>query len=185
VDFDSLTKAGSMMGSGGMIVMDDRTCMVDVARYFVKFLTEESCGKCTPCREGLLQLLHILTGICEGKGTEEDLKKIRVLSKGIITSSLCGLGKSAPNPVLSTLRHFEEEYRTHIRDRKCPAGVCRALTTFVISKEACTGCMACAKVCPTEAITGEKKKLHVIDQEKCTRCGACRTACRFDAVLTQ
>jgi ferredoxin len=171
-----------MMGSGGMIVMDDRNCMVDVARYFVKFLTEESCGKCVPCREGLLQLRHMLTEICEGRGQEGDIEKIRKLSDGIMKGSLCALGKSAPNPVLSTLNYFEEEYRRHIEDKKCPAGVCRELTTFVISEEKCTGCMACVKPCPVSCITGVKKKLHVIDQSKCTKCGACRTVCKFDAV---
>jgi NADH-quinone oxidoreductase subunit F len=182
VDFDSLTKAGSMMGSGGMIVMDDRNCMVDVARYFVKFLTEESCGKCVPCREGLLQLRHMLSEICEGRGREGDIEKIRALSEGIMAGSLCALGKSAPNPVLSTLNYFEAEYRKHIEEKKCPAGICRELTTFVISEENCTGCMACVKPCPVNCITGEKKKLHFIDQSKCTKCGACRTVCKFDAV---
>ena len=172
------------MGSGGMIVMDDHTCMVDLAKYFIKFLTEESCGKCTPCREGLVQLHHLLTEICEGRGREEDLETIKALSKGIMEGSLCALGKSAPNPVLSTIRYFEDEYRTHITDMKCPAGVCRALTTFVISEEKCTGCTLCAKVCPTDAITGERKKRHTIDQALCTRCGACRTVCKFDAVDT-
>jgi len=185
VDFDSLTQAGSMMGSGGMIVMDDRTCMVDLARYFVKFLTEESCGKCTPCREGLLQLRHFLNDICEGRGREGDIEKIRKLSEGIMAGSLCALGKSAPNPVLSTLKYFEAEYKAHIADKKCPAGVCRALTTFVISEVKCTGCMACIKPCPVNAITGKKKEPHVIDQQLCTQCGACRTVCRFDAVETQ
>jgi NADH-quinone oxidoreductase subunit F len=185
VDFDSLTAAGSMMGSGGMIVMDDHTCMVDVARYFVKFLTEESCGKCTPCREGLTQLHHYLNEICEGRGKKGDLGKIKHLSEGIIAGSLCALGKSAPNPVLSTLRYFEDEYRAHIENWKCPAGVCRALTTFVISEEECTGCMLCGKVCPVDAIKGEKKKPHVINQELCTQCGACRTVCKFNAVLTE
>ncbi len=183
-DFDTLTEAGSMMGSGGMIVMDDPTCMVDLAKYFIKFLTEESCGKCTPCREGLVQLHHLLTEICEGRGREEDLETIKALSKGIMEGSLCALGKAAPNPVLSTIRYFEDEYRTHITDMKCPAGVCRALTTFVISEEKCTGCTLCAKVCPTDAITGERKKRHTIDQALCTRCGACRTVCKFDAVDT-
>ncbi|MHC4943860.1 MAG: NADH-ubiquinone oxidoreductase-F iron-sulfur binding region domain-containing protein [Planctomycetota bacterium] len=185
VDFDSLTAAGSMMGSGGMIVMDDHTCMVDVARYFVKFLTEESCGKCTPCREGLTQLHYFLNEICEGRGKNGDLDKIRHLSEGIIAGSLCALGKSAPNPVLSTLNYFEKEYRVHIENWKCPAGVCRALTTFVISEEECTGCLLCGKVCPVDAITGEKKKPHVINQELCTQCGACRTVCKFNAVLTE
>ncbi|MFH2001454.1 MAG: NADH-ubiquinone oxidoreductase-F iron-sulfur binding region domain-containing protein, partial [Planctomycetota bacterium] len=169
----------------GMIVMDDHTCMVDVAKYFIKFLTEESCGKCTPCREGLLQLHHILNEICEGRGKNGDLEKIKALSQGIIAGSLCALGKSAPNPVLSTIHYFEDEYRTHIENRKCPAGVCRELTTYVISSEACTGCMLCAKICPVEAISGTKKKPHTIDQKKCTQCGACRTVCKFDAVLTE
>ena len=185
VDFDSLSKAGSMMGSGGMIVMDDQTCMVDVARYFVKFLTEESCGKCTPCREGLLQLHHLLSEICEGRGREGDIETIRSLSDGVMAGSLCALGTSAPNPVLSTLNFFLDEYKAHIINKKCPAGVCRALTTFVISKETCTGCMACIKPCPVDAITGKKKELHVIDQKLCTQCGACRTVCRFDAVDTK
>ncbi len=185
VDFDSLTKAGSMMGSGGMIVMDDQTCMVDVARYFLKFLTEESCGKCTPCREGLVQLYHILDEICEGRGRGDDIEKIKTLSNGIIATSLCALGKSAANPVLSTLTHFEDEYRAHIEDRKCPGGICRELTTFRISEENCNGCTACSKACPADAITGKKKKLHLIDEKLCTRCGACRTVCRFDAVVTE
>jgi len=184
VDFDSLTDAGSMMGSGGMIVMDDHTCIVDVAKYFVKFLTEESCGKCTPCREGLVQLLHILNGICEGKGKNSDIEKIKTLSEGIISGSLCALGKSAPNPVLSTIRYFEDEYKAHIKNKKCPAGVCRNLTTFKISEENCTGCTLCKKACPVECISGKKKKTHIIDQKACTKCGACRTVCRFDAVDT-
>jgi NADH-quinone oxidoreductase subunit F len=184
VDFDTLTEAGSMMGSGGMIVMDDHTCMVDVARYFLKFLAEESCGKCVPCREGVVQLFHLVTKITEGKGEMGDLDQIRELSDVVIDASLCGLGKSAPNPVLSTLRYFEDEYVAHIRDRKCPAGVCRALTTFEISEELCHGCRACQKVCAVDAIAGEKKQPHVIDVEVCTKCGMCRAVCARDAVLT-
>ena len=182
VDFDSLTAAGSMMGSGGMIVMDDRTCMVDVARYFLKFLVDESCGKCVPCREGVHQLHQILEAICAGDGKPGDLEKIESLSETIVKASLCALGKSAPNPVLSTLRYFREEYQEHINDRKCSAGVCRNLFTFAISEEKCTGCGACVRACPVDCIIGELKSLHSIDASRCTRCGACRNVCRFDAI---
>jgi NADH-quinone oxidoreductase subunit F len=182
VDFDSLTAAGSMMGSGGMIVMDDRTCMVDVARYFTKFLVDESCGKCVPCREGVHQCHLILEDICAGKGKPGDLERIESLSEVIVQASLCGLGKSAPNPVLSTIRNFREEYQAHIRDHKCPAGVCRDLFTFEIIEEKCSGCGVCMKACPVDAIMGEHKKIHVINGEACTRCGACRNVCRLDAV---
>ena len=184
VDFDSLTEKGSMMGSGGMIVMDDRTCMVDVARYFLKFLSDESYGKCLPCREGVKQLLVILQDIYDGHGKPGDIERIEVLGSVVSKASLCGLGKSAPNPVLSTVRFFRDEYEAHIRDHKCPAGVCRKLTRFDISAEKCTGCMVCARACPTQAIVGEKKQAHTISQDKCTQCGACRTVCKFDAVLT-
>jgi len=182
VDFDSLTAAGSMMGSGGMIVMDDHTCMVDVARYFLKFLVDESCGKCVPCREGVFQLWQTLEDICRGKGRPGDIEKIESLSGTIVAASLCALGKSAPNPVLSTLRYFRGEYEAHIKNRKCPAGVCKDLFSFTISEKECTGCGACVKACPVDCITGEKKKLHRIDVKKCTRCGACRNVCAFDAV---
>ncbi|MCK9458880.1 MAG: 4Fe-4S binding protein [Proteobacteria bacterium] len=182
VDFDALASAGSMMGSGGMIVMDDRTCMVDVARYFLEFLLEESCGKCVPCREGIFQLHALVSKIGRGEGEEGDLDRIVRLAEDVRVSSLCGLGKSAPNPVLSTIASFREEYEIHIRDKRCPAGVCRAITTFAIDASACTGCMACVKPCPTDAISGEKKRPHVIDERKCTRCGACRVVCRYDAV---
>lgn len=181
VDFDKLWEAGSMMGSGGMIVMDEGTCMVDVAKYFIEFLKEESCGKCVPCREGLSQMHEILKRITEGQGQESDLDLLEDLSKVTQDASLCALGGSAANPVVSTLRFFKDEYLTHIRDRKCPAGVCKSLITFDIT-DACTGCTLCARNCPTKAISGEVKKLHVIDQAKCIKCGVCYDVCKFNAV---
>lgn len=181
VDFDELTKLGSMMGSGGMIVMDDRTCMVDVARYFLTFLEEESCGKCVPCREGIHQMRLILDRICVGKGKEEDIDTLEWMGESIADGCLCALGRSAPVPVLSTIRYFREEYETHIHEKKCSAGVCKDLITYTINKE-CTGCRLCIKPCPTQAITGEKKKLHTIDPEKCIQCGACFEICKDDAV---
>ena len=182
VDFEKLTEIGSMMGSGGMIVMDETTCMVDLARYFVKFLTEESCGKCTPCREGLDRMLDILTRIVEGKGRDGDIELLEELGVVLKEASLCGLGKTAANPVLSTIRYFRDEYEAHIKDKRCPAGVCRALITFSIDEEKCTGCGACAKACPQNAITGAKKQPHKIDTDKCIKCGICRTVCKFDAI---
>jgi len=183
VDFDTLTAAGSMMGSGGMIVMDDRTCMVDVALYFTRFLIEESCGKCLPCREGLRQLESMLVEFTHGRGSEQDLTRIEELGKVVTDASLCALGSTAANPVLSTLRYFRGEYVQHLQGT-CPAGVCKDLTTFVIDEATCIGCTKCAKVCPTKAATGEKKKAHRIEQSLCTKCGACRTACPVDAVKT-
>ncbi len=183
VDFDRLADAGSMMGSGGMIVMDEDTCMVDIARYFVKFLTEESCGKCVPCREGLDRMLDILTDITQGKGKEEDISLLEELGGVIKEASLCALGGTAPNPVLSTIRYFRDEYEAHVRERRCPAGVCKELITFNIDPEKCTGCRVCARECPQGAISGEKKEPHVIDQEKCIKCGLCRDSCKFDAVI--
>ena len=182
VDFDKLTAAGSMMGSGGMIVMDEGTCMVDIARYFIKFLTEESCGKCVPCREGLDRMLDILTDITEGRGKEEDIELLEELGDLIKEASLCALGGTAPNPVLSTIRYFRDEYEAHIKEKRCPAGVCKALITFNIDEEKCTGCGVCIKVCPQMAISGEKKKPHTIDQERCIACGLCRDSCKFDAI---
>lgn len=182
VDFDSLTKVGSMMGSGGMIVMDNKTCMVDVARYFLNFLVSESCGKCTPCREGLYQLHELVIKVCSGQATMEDLQKIEQLSEMVVIGSLCGLGKSGPNPVLSTLRYFRDEYIAHIRDKECPAGVCRDLITYTVIEDKCTGCLACITACAYNAITGEKKKPHFIHQDKCTKCGACEAVCKFDAI---
>lgn len=185
VDFDELTKLGSMMGSGGMIVMDDRNCMVDVARYFLKFLEGESCGKCTPCREGVHQMRMILDRITEGKGSESDIDTLEWMGMAVADGSLCGLGKSAPAPVLSTIRYFRKEYEAHIKDHKCPAGVCKELITFKIIDENCTGCKLCIKPCPTDAITGEKKQVHVLDQEKCIQCGACYDVCKDNAIMVE
>jgi NADH-quinone oxidoreductase subunit F len=184
VDFDELTKAGSMMGSGGMIVMDEDTCMVDVARYFINFLTGESCGKCVPCREGLRQMHKILTNITAGKGSEGDIELLEELSEVAIEASLCALGKSAPNPILSTIRYFRDEYEAHIKEKRCPALSCKELISYYIDPTKCQACMICLRKCPAEAIDGGKKKIHVIDQEKCTNCGTCFEVCpsRFGAV---
>ncbi|MGM0486109.1 MAG: NADH-ubiquinone oxidoreductase-F iron-sulfur binding region domain-containing protein [Planctomycetota bacterium] len=182
VDYEKLAEAGSMMGSGGLIVMDEDDCMVDVARYFLEFLCDESCGKCTPCREGVAAMCAILTNICEGKGKEGDCDLLEELSQVVQDASLCGLGQSAPNPVLSTLRYFRDEYEAHVRDKCCPAGVCKALFHYEIVEEACTACGACRKACPCDAIEGEKNVPHEIVLEKCITCGACYDACRFDAV---
>ncbi|MFH1059864.1 MAG: NADH-quinone oxidoreductase subunit NuoF [Pseudomonadota bacterium] len=182
VDYDSLTKAGSMMGSGGMIVMDSRDCVVDVARYFLRFLEEESCGKCVPCRLGLTRLREILDGFSRGQGSEADIEDLVSLSQAIQDGSLCALGGSAPNPVLTTLRYFKDEYLAHIIDKRCPAGVCKELITYSIDADKCTGCMTCARQCPQKAISGEKKKPHTIDQSLCIRCGICMESCKFGAV---
>lgn len=185
VGFDELTAAGSMMGSGGMIVMDEDNCMVEVARYFIDFLTDESCGKCVPCREGLRQMLHILTRITEGKGREGDIEHLEELSETAIEASLCALGKSAPNPFLSTLRYFREEYEAHIYEKRCPALSCKSLISFYIDPARCKGCLLCLKSCPADAISGEKKQIHLIDQEACTNCGTCLEVCpkKFNAVI--
>jgi NADH-quinone oxidoreductase subunit F len=182
VDFDELTKAGSMMGSGGMIVMDESTCMVDVAKYFTHFLKDESCGKCTSCRDGTLRMYEVLDAITKGKGKEGDLELLQELGWVTAEASLCALGGSAPNPVLSTIRYFRDEYEAHIRDKRCPAGVCPELITYTIDPEACIACGKCRKECPTEAISGEKKVPHEIDQSKCIKCGTCREVCPVDAV---
>ena len=185
VDFDSLTEKGAMMGSGGMIVMDDRSCMVEVARYYIHFLSGESCGKCTPCREGLRQMRGILTDICEGRGKASDLALLEELCGALQDASLCALGKSAPNPVTSTLRYFRDEYEAHIHGKYCPAGVCPKLTSFRIDEEKCIGCGLCAKACPAGAIRGTRKAPHSIDESKCLSCGACREICRFDAAVAK
>ena len=185
VDFDTLKEYGAMMGSGGMIVMDDRSCMVEVARYYIQFLCGESCGKCTPCREGLKQMLAILTDICEGRGRMEDLDLLEDICEMMKDSSLCALGKSAPNPVLTTLKYFRGEYEAHIKEHRCPAGVCTNLTKFAIDADACKACGACKRACPTGAVSGEPKVAHSIDPAACISCGSCREACRFNAVLTK
>ncbi len=184
VGFDELTKAGSMMGSGGMIVMDEDTCMVDVARYFIHFLTDESCGKCVPCREGLRQMDKILIRITEGQGREGDIELLEELSETAIEASLCALGKSAPNPFLSTLRYFRDEYEAHIKEQRCPALSCKCLISYYIEPEACQACLICLRKCPAEAIDGGKNRIHVIDQTQCTNCGTCFEVCptRFGAV---
>jgi len=184
VGFDELTQAGSMMGSGGMIVMDEDTCMVDVARYFVHFLTDESCGKCLPCREGLRQMDKILARITAGDGRAGDIETLQELSEAAIESSLCALGKTAPNPFLSTLRYFRDEYEAHIQEKRCPALYCKELISYYIDPEKCQACGLCLKECPADAIEGGKKRIHVVVQEKCTKCGSCFEVCppRFGAV---
>ena len=185
VDFDTLVEYGAMMGSGGMIVMDDRSCMVEVARYYVDFLCEESCGKCTPCREGLRQMRAILTDICEGRGKPGDIELLERIGRTMQDASLCALGRTAPNPVMTTIKFFRDEYEAHIDRKECPAGVCAELTQFAIKPDACTGCGLCSRACPAGAISGDRKEVHVIDPAKCIACGSCREACRFDAVLTE
>jgi NADP-reducing hydrogenase subunit HndC len=182
VDYESLVKAGCIMGSGGMIVMDENTCMVEVARYFLSFTQEESCGKCVPCRIGTKRMLECLTGICEGRGKEEDIEFLENMSLSIKDSALCALGQTAPNPVLTTLRYFRDEYEAHIEEKRCPAGVCKELICYEIIPDKCVGCGACFRVCPADAITGEKKQVHLIHEEKCIKCGMCFESCRFDAI---
>ncbi len=185
VDFDELDKVGSMMGSGGMIVMDDGTCMVDIARYFLDFLKEESCGKCVPCREGIARSLEILKRICEGKGRPDDIVLLEELSETILGFSLCALGRTAPNPVLSTLKYFRDEYEAHIHEQRCPAGVCKPLIEYWIDPNLCTGCKACTRVCPQLCITGEKNAPHVVNKMQCIKCGACYDVCRFQAIVVR
>ncbi len=183
VDYESLAAAGGMMGSGGLVIMDDETCMVDIARYFMDFIQDESCGKCTPCRVGTRRLLDILNRICEGTGHDGDIETLEYLCKEIRTTSLCGLGQGAPNPVESTLKYFRDEYEAHIYEKRCPAKVCKALIRFEIEAEPCTGCTVCARNCPVNAITGERRKLHVIDPDICVRCGICMQVCNFNAIV--
>jgi ferredoxin len=174
-----------MMGSGGLIVMDEDTCMVDVARYFVRFLEGESCGKCTPCREGLHQMEEILGRIAEGDGTDGDIELLEDLSLVMVDTSLCALGSTAPNPVLSTIRYFRDEYEAHITHKRCPAKVCKNLIAFAIDPDKCTGCGACLKACPVDAISGEEKQIHHLDIDKCVKCGACDEACKFEAIQVE
>ena len=182
IDYDNLTSIGAMMGSGGLIVMDEDNCMVDVARFFLDFTQDESCGKCPPCRIGTKRMLEILERICDGKGEEGDIERLEELAEGIKASALCGLGQTAPNPVLSTIKYFRDEYEAHIKEKRCPAGVCRNLLNYTIDPEKCKGCGICAKKCPGGAISGEKKKPHVVDTTKCVKCGACIEACPFGAI---
>lgn len=183
IDYDSLRAIGSMMGSGGMIVMDEDDCMVNIAKFYLEFTQDESCGKCTPCRLGTKRMYEILDKITTGHGTMDDIEKLRTLGKTVKESALCGLGQTAPNPILSTLEYFYDEYLAHIQDKKCPAGACKALAKYKIDEVKCIGCTACARVCPVNCITGAPKQKHVIDESICIACGACYTACKFDAVI--
>jgi NADH:ubiquinone oxidoreductase subunit F (NADH-binding)/Pyruvate/2-oxoacid:ferredoxin oxidoreductase delta subunit len=183
IDYESLTALGAIMGSGGMVIADEDTCMVDFARYFMTFTQQESCGKCVPCRLGTKAMLATLERICEGKGQPGDVDYLLELAKTVSTSSLCGLGQTAPNPVLSTIRYFRDEYEAHIFDKKCPAKVCKGLITYSIIDELCTGCMVCLRNCPAGAIQGEKQQVHTINVELCTRCGMCKSVCKFEAIV--
>jgi len=183
VDYDSVNATGAIMGSGGMVVMDETTCMVDVAKFFLDFTRKESCGKCTFCRMGTMRMLEILERITDGKGAEGDIERLEELAYQIKDNSLCGLGQTAPNPVLTTIKYFRDEYEAHINHKKCPAKVCRPLLTYTVDREKCTGCMVCLKNCPVKAITGERKKPHLIDQDICTKCGVCFSKCKFDSIL--
>jgi len=185
IDYEQLAEVGSIMGSGGLIVVDEDTCMVDLARYFLEFLKDESCGKCTACREGIDVMHGILARICEGNGNEGDIEMLEELAQAVKDASLCALGGTSPNPVLSTIQYFRNEYESHIKDGKCPAGVCKALITFTIDAEKCKGCRLCAKNCPQEAVEGEAKEPHTISQDKCIKCGVCFDVCKFEAVLVR
>ncbi len=183
VDYEYLSGLGSMMGSGGMVVMDEDTCMVDVAKYFLSFCKFESCGKCTACREGIKRMSEMLTDITEGRGQNDTLDRLQQLAQVVADASLCGLGQTAPNPVLTTLKYFRAEYEAHIYEGRCPAGVCSPLVTYGIEAAACNGCGLCARECPEGAIAGERRQAHIIDTARCIKCGACRRACRFGAIL--
>ena len=185
IDYESLAAIGSMMGSGGLIVMDEDNCMVDIAKFYLEFIVDESCGKCSPCRIGTKRLLGLLTKITEGNGEPEDLDTIEELCEHIKQSALCGLGQTAPNPVLSTLKHFREEFEAHVYEKRCPAGVCKALIQYVVDPAKCKGCTRCARGCPTGAISGAVRAPHIINQSKCIKCGACMDHCRFDAISKQ
>jgi NADH:ubiquinone oxidoreductase subunit F (NADH-binding) len=185
IDYESLTALGAIMGSGGMVVTDEDTCMVDLARYFMTFVQEESCGKCVPCRVGTKSMLTVLERICAGKGQPGDVEYLERLGQEVKRASLCGLGQTAPNPVLSTLRYFRDEYEAHIHDKTCPAKVCKGLITYSVIPENCTGCMVCLRNCPGDAITGEKRQVHMIDEARCTRCGMCMSVCKFDAIMVR
>ncbi len=182
IDYESLKEIGSMMGSGGMIVMSDATCMVNIAKFYLEFTVEESCGRCTPCRIGNKRMLEILERVTDGRGTERDLDELKDLSQIIMDTSLCGLGQTAPNPVISTMQYFWDEYEAHVNDKRCPAGTCANLIRYLIDEVACKGCTACARVCPVNAITGKVKELHIIDQNTCIKCGVCMEKCRFGAI---
>ncbi|MGA2587927.1 MAG: NADH-quinone oxidoreductase subunit NuoF [Candidatus Aminicenantales bacterium] len=184
IDYESLTGAGAMMGSGGMIVMDDKTCMVDVAKYFLNFLRDESCGKCVSCREGTQRMWEIVKAITEGQGKPSDIELLQELATATMDGSMCGLGQTAANPILSTLRYFKREFETHIKEKRCPAGVCLALIQYEVIPDRCTGCLACKTACPKDAIRGTLKEVHTIEQDKCIKCGACFEACRFEAIET-
>jgi NADH-quinone oxidoreductase subunit F len=182
IDYDSVNATGAIMGSGGMVVMDETTCMIDVAKFFLDFTQKESCGKCTFCRIGTKRMLEILTRITDGKGEDGDIERLEELSYQIKDSSLCGLGQTAPNPVLTTIKYFRDEYEAHINGKKCPAKVCKPLLTYEVVADKCTGCTVCAKNCPSNCITGARKEIHFINQEACIKCGMCFTKCKFDAI---
>ena len=182
IDYDSVQKVGAIMGSGGLVVMDDRTCMVDMARFFLEFTQDESCGKCVPCRVGTRHMVDTLTRICAGEGEPGDTDELERLATVIKTGSLCGLGQTAPNPVLTTIRYFRDEYEAHVNEKRCPAGVCKNLITYSIDEDTCKGCRLCVKACKVDAITGEKQEVHAIDTTKCIRCGLCMDVCRFGSV---